>query len=129
MPKSTPINYLKDFDDLTFLRNRTPKTTDAEAAPAFKTLSDYRDGGLFIGHFAGKSEWERHRQGDEIVQVIEGSTTLVLLQDGSEHQFFLRQGQIMVIPQSTWHRFESLQGVKILTVTPQPTDHSESWPE
>jgi hypothetical protein len=41
---------------LTFLSDRTPKTTAEESADAFTLLSDYRDGGVFAGHWAGSSE-------------------------------------------------------------------------
>jgi trans-aconitate methyltransferase len=32
-------------------------------------------------------------------------------------------------PANTWHRFESPRPVKVLTVTPQPTEHSTDWPQ
>lgn len=32
-------------------------------------------------------------------------------------------GELIVIPQGTWHRFESPEPVKVVTFTPQPTDH------
>lgn len=127
MPKAKRISISDGFESLTFLKNRTPQSTGIE--DSFCTLSEYRDGGIFLAHYAGNSEWERHSKGDELVMVIEGSTTLILLLEGSEVPNTLSRGEILVVPKNTWHRFESPNGVKIMTVTPQPTDHSIENPE
>ena len=92
-------------------------------------LSEYRDGAVFIGHYAGDSKWERHSNGDEIVFVIEGETTLILLVGGKENPNTLGQGELLVVPKNTWHRFETSKAVKIMSVTPQPTDHSIERPD
>jgi hypothetical protein len=34
---------------------------------------------VFVGHWAGASEWERHPAGDEIVMVLDGQTTIHVL--------------------------------------------------
>lgn len=129
MSKATPISIKTAFTQLKFLSSRTPETTDEEAKDAFATLSEYRDGGVFIGHYAGDSQWERHSNGDEFVFVVEGQTTLILLVDGSEVTNTLKDGEFLVVPKNTWHRFETPIGVKVMTVTPQPTDHSIERPE
>jgi len=33
---------------------------------------------------------------------------------------------MIVVPQGCWHRFHSKTGVRLMTVTPQPTDHSRT---
>ncbi len=116
------------FAGLRFCATRTAASGEDELAAAFAEISAYRDGGIFIGHYAGSSAWERHRQGDEIVYVLEGATTLILLDGGAETRLDMNSGQMIVVPQGTWHRFETPDGVKILTVTPQPTDHSVELP-
>lgn len=85
-------------------------------------VSEFRDGGAFVSTFEGNSEWERHSNGDELVLAVEGRTVLVLLSDGKETQHTLNEGELIVVPKNTWHRFETT-GVKLLTLTPQPTDH------
>ncbi len=85
-------------------------------------LSEYRDGGAFVATFAGNSEWERHVNGDELVFAVEGETELILFIDGEEARNTLQEGELLIVPQNTWHRFETA-GVKIFTLTPQPTDH------
>ena len=113
---------------LTFLSDRTPETTDEESAEAFSELSSYRDGGIYVGHWAGSSEWERHPVGDEIVMIVAGATTMFFLTDDGEVSTDLAAGEIIVVPRGTWHRFETPDRVKVLSVTPQPTDHSADRP-
>ena len=114
------------LDGLEFLPDRTPTSSEAETAKAFATLSDYRDGGIFVGHYAGNSAWERHIE-DEIV-MVEGETTLFLNTDDGIESHSLGHLGMVVVPRDTWHRFETPAGVKIMTVTPQPTDHTLELP-
>jgi uncharacterized cupin superfamily protein len=124
VPRSLPAS----FDGLTFFPGRSPGVADEAMGDAFALLADYRDGGIFVGHWAGTSEWERHRVGDEIVHVVDGETTIFFLVDGEERAGPLGPGDLVVVPQGTWHRFETPVGVQVLTVTPQPTDHSIDRP-
>ena len=78
-----------------------------DSADAFKRLSTYRDRAIFVGHWAGTSEWERHTVGDEIVMVVDGSTTIFFLDGETEHPATLRAGEFVVVPRGTWHRFET----------------------
>tara|TARA_R110000787_G_scaffold253982_1_gene359300 strand:- start:188 stop:583 length:396 start_codon:yes stop_codon:yes gene_type:complete len=123
MSKSVAIAIDDEFSKVKFLENRTPETTDEEAKDAFALLSAYRDGGIYIAHYAGFSEWERHLNGDEFVQVLGGETSLILFSNNQEQRNRLSSGQILVIPKGVWHRFESANGVKVMTITPQPTEH------
>ena len=65
---------------------------------------------------------------DEIVMVLEGRTTIVFLTDDGELAAALGPNELVIVPQATWHRFETPEGVKVLSVTPQPTDHSPDLP-
>jgi mannose-6-phosphate isomerase-like protein (cupin superfamily) len=124
MTKSVAITIESELSKIKFLKDRTPQTTDAQAKGAFALLSEYRDGGVYVAHYSGFSEWEMHPKGDEFVQVLGGETTLILLKDNQEQRNDLSNGQMLVIPQGVWHRFESPNGVKVMTITPQPTEHS-----
>lgn len=128
MSKSVAITIQDKLTRVKFLKNRTPETTDEEAKDAFALLSEYRDGGIYVAHYSGFSEWERHLNGDEFVQVLGGETTLILLNKNKEQRNVLSSGQILVIPKGIWHRFESPRGVKVMTITPQPTEHSTELP-
>ena len=127
MPKVISLN--QEFKKLKFLPNRKPNISPEEVSESFSTLDNYQEGGIFIGHYAGESEWERHSVGDEIVMAVEGRTTLVMLVNNQEQEYHLNSGELIVVPQNTWHRFITKNEVKIMTVTPQPTDHSIEFPE
>jgi len=128
MPKSVAITIQDELSTVKFLKNRTPETTYEEAKDSFALLSEYRDGGIYVAHYSGFSEWERHLNGDEFVQVLDGETTLILLHENQEQRNELSSSQLLVIPKGVWHRFESPNGVKIMTITPQPTEHSSERP-
>ncbi len=112
-------------ESLTYLSNRTPEMAFSDGAGgAFALLSEYRDGAVYVGHYSGSSEWERHSNGDEIVMALAGSTTIVLRIDSTDEKIDLKANELLVVPRNTWHRFEGSLDLKVMTVTPQPTDHS-----
>lgn len=117
------IDLKAEFDRMTMLRNRTPMSTAAEREGAFGQLAPYRDGALFSAKFSGRSAWERHPNGDEIVQVVDGSATLHLITEAGRETVSLRAGTLVVVPCNAWHQFEAPDGVCVLTATPQPTEH------
>jgi quercetin dioxygenase-like cupin family protein len=125
MERPIPQSIDEAFAALSFLAERTPQSQDEEFSAR---VAPYRDGGVFVSHYAGNSEWERHPVGDEIVAVVEGATTLFLLIDGEEVAQAMGPGELVVVPQDTWHRFETPDGVKVVSVTPQPTDHQVDRP-
>ena len=53
---------------------------------------------------------------------------MFLLIDGEEVAQAMGPGELVVVPQDTWHRFETPDGVKVVSVTPQPTDHQVDRP-
>ena len=106
---------------LPVLYGRTP---DTNASAAFAVLGAFRDGKIFAGTFSGDSDWERHRQGDELVQILDGATTLTIMTEGGTQSFALRAGMLIVVPQGHWHRFQAKERVTVLTATPHPTDHA-----
>ena len=124
-----PIAVDSAIAGLSFLHDRTPETTSEESSGAFVQLSTYRDGAIFVGHWAGHSEWERHTVADEIVMVVDGETTITFLTDDGEQSQPLRAGELVVVPKGTWHRFDTPDGVKVLSVTPLPTDHRTDRPD
>lgn len=121
------IDVSEALAGLGFLANRTPADVDEAGENWVGTLSDYRDGGIYIVHWAGESEWERHGA-DEVVLVLEGSTTMTLIHGGQEHEHTLGSLQMVVVPENTWHRFVTPDAVKLMTVTPQPSDHQVNHP-
>ncbi|GJL80742.1 MAG: hypothetical protein DHS20C01_03760 [marine bacterium B5-7] len=128
MNTTRKISIVDAFAQVQFLPDRTPDMPDDISENAFAKVCDYRDGGVFIGHYAGASPWERHSQGDELVWIISGQTTLIAYIDGEERRETLSAGEMLCVPANTWHRFETAVEVKVMTVTPQPTDHSIDLP-
>ena len=115
---------------VTYLPDRTPQSGfTGEASAAFAVVSPYRDGSIYLGHYSGSSEWERHESGDEIVLVLEGTTTVVLLSAGAEQNVPLGAGELVVVPRGVWHRFESSRSLKVMSVTPTPTGHALERPD
>lgn len=106
------------------LGDRGQDTTEAEVKAAFAVLASYRDGGIFAGSFFGESPWERHRNGDELVHILEGSATLTIMTESGPQSFHMTAGMLIVVPQGHWHRFHAQDRVTVLTATPQPTDHT-----
>ena len=119
----TVVDLKAEFAKLTMLQHRTPTSTDAERERAFGRVAPYRDGAIFTAKFAGTSAWERHPQGDEIVQVVDGATTLHLITAEGRQSVTLRAGMLTIVPQNIWHQFEAPDGVCVMTATPQPTEH------
>ena len=122
---TTIIDLKAELGKLPMLRGRRPETTEAErkASGAFVTLAPYRDGNIYSAKFSGDAAWERHPNGDEIVQIVDGATTLHLMTDDGLQSHELKAGMVAVVPQNTWHRFHSPEGVSVVTATPRPTEH------
>jgi mannose-6-phosphate isomerase-like protein (cupin superfamily) len=119
----TVIDLQAELAKLTMLRDRTPQMTRAERQGSSAKLAEYRDSGIFASRFAGKGYWERHPNGDELVQIIEGAATLHLMTENGLQSLALNRGMVAVVPQGAWHRFESPDGVSLMTATPQPSEH------
>ena len=122
MPEA--VNISDAIPALPVLRNRTPETQGPEADAAFATLAETQNGGVFAGSFDGESPWERHINGDELVHVLAGETRLTILTADDRTVLEMTAGMLTVVPQRCWHKFHAPTGVTVLTLTPQPTEHS-----
>jgi len=99
-------------------------TTAREAAAAFPKLAPFNGGGVFVGRFSGRSPWERHPTGDELLHVLEGEVEVtVLTKDGPAH-VTVAAGSIFIVPRGLWHRQFPRPTVTLLNATPQPTEIS-----
>ena len=121
----TILDVNAELGKLKMLRGRTPTTKAQERQGAFAKLAEYRDGGIFTAKFAGRGPWERHQTGDELVQIVDGATTMHLMTADGPQSLILTAGMIVIVPQGTWHHFDAPNGVTLLTATPQPTEHLE----
>ena len=106
------------------VRGRDRSTAPADLEAAFARLGEVGSAGLFLGRFQGDSGWERHRRGDELVHVLDGSTVFSMETDTGIESTVMDAGSLIVVPRGRWHRFQSEHGVTVLTATPQPTEHA-----
>ena len=118
------IDVAAELGNLPILRERTANTPADAVRAAFTVLAPYRDGAVFAGSFSGDTSWERHRAGDELVQIVTGAATLTVITDDGPQSVDLRAGMLIVVPQGRWHRFHVPDQVTVLSVTPQPTEHT-----
>jgi quercetin dioxygenase-like cupin family protein len=122
---ATILDLKGTLGKMPMMQGRRPQSTEVErkASGGFVTLAPYRDGNIFSAKFSGDAAWERHPNGDEFVQVVEGATTLYLMTDDGLETHALKAGMVAIVPQNTWHRFHAPDGVALITATPKPTEH------
>ena len=121
----TILDLKAEFAKLSLLRGRRPETTEAErkASGGFATLAPFRDGNVYSAKFSGDGAWERHPNGDELVQILEGAATMHIITESGPTSYPVSAGMLVIVPQGTWHRFYSPDGVSLMTATPKPTEH------
>jgi mannose-6-phosphate isomerase-like protein (cupin superfamily) len=119
------LDLKTELGKMPMMKGRRPESTEAErkATGAFVTLAPYRDGNIYSAKFSGDAAWERHPNGDELVQIVDGSCTMYLMTENGLEAHEVGAGTTVVVPQNTWHRFHAPDGVSIVTATPRPTEH------
>lgn len=122
--KPTAIDISAALAPLSPFTGRTPEPAEADLEPVFAELAVYEDGGVYAGTFTGESAWERHMNGDELVQILKGATQVTILTDDHETVLDMTAGMLTIVPRGCWHKFTSASGVTVMTKTPSPTDHS-----
>ena len=110
----TILDLNAEFAKLKMLRGRTPETPEADRAGAFARLAPYRDSAINVAKFSGEGPWERHPNGDEIVQIVDGAVTFHIMTDDGPQSHALKAGMVVIVPQGAWHRFEAPDGVSLM---------------
>ena len=88
----TILDLNAEMAKLKMLRGRTPETPEADRKGAFARLAPYRDSAINVAKFSGEGPWERHINGDEIVQVVDGAATLHVMFDEGPNPLRSRRG-------------------------------------
>jgi mannose-6-phosphate isomerase-like protein (cupin superfamily) len=123
------ISTHKAIAGLKYLPDRTPEMGhSAEAEAAFAELSKFRDGAIYVGYYSGSSDWEKHPVGDELVIALEGTTTLVIHEAAGDNRIELGDGDLAIVPANTWHKFEDSRRLKVMSVTPEPSEYRLEHP-
>lgn len=99
-------------------------TTSAEADAAVAEIATLSGASVSVGRFSGQSPWERHANGDELLDVLEGEAEITVLTDDGPLHRTLRAGSVFVCPRGLWHRQYSAEGITALYATPKPTQIS-----
>jgi mannose-6-phosphate isomerase-like protein (cupin superfamily) len=87
-------------------------------------LNNYSVG---LGRYTGRSPWERHLNGDELLYVLDGEVEITMLTDDDliTEQEILRTGCLFVVPQGRWHQLNAItDGISVFSASP-PEDGAE----
>ena len=115
----TIIDLKAELAKLRMLHGRTPEMTRAEREGSAARLAPYRD---VASKSAGKGSWERHPNGDEFVQIVDGEGTLHIISEDGPQSLTLSAGMLAIVPQGAWHRFDCPNGLTLITATPGPSE-------
>lgn len=63
MRRSRPVEIEKAFSGLEFFGERTLEPHASRPETFAGQIADYRNGGVFVAHWGGLGEWERHPNG------------------------------------------------------------------
>jgi quercetin dioxygenase-like cupin family protein len=92
------INLTAELAKLKTLQGLTPQTTLAEGE-GFARVAPYRGSTIFAVKSSGKTAWERHPDGEELVQIVEGTAILnIVTDDGPPQSFEVSAGMIAIVP-------------------------------
>ena len=118
----TRINLGAELTKLKRLQGLTPQTILAEGE-GFALLARYRDSSILAFKLSGKTAWERHPDGEELVQIVEGRAIIEMATgDGPSQSFEVSAGMIAIVPKGVWHRAHFLNGTTLISVTPGQTE-------
>ena len=74
---------------------------------------------LGVGRYVpGSSPWERHRNGDELLLVLDGEVAIEVLEGSRSETTALKEGSLFVVPRDRWHQLTARSPVLILYASP-----------
>jgi len=92
----TIIDLNAEMAKLKMLRGRTPETPEVDRHGSFVRLAPYRDSAINAAKFSGEGPWERHPNGDEIVQVVDGAVTFHIMTEDGPQSHALKAGMVVI---------------------------------
>lgn len=95
----------------------TPGITHEEAMNCMRVLGTFNGCLMGLVHFSGKTAWERHVRGDEILLIVDGETELTQLTAQGISRQIARKGDVVQIPAGVWHSQCTRSPVKLLFLT------------
>ena len=106
----------------------TRRTTAAQAMAAVRHITTLNQCQLGVMRFSGLTPWERHPDGDELLQVLEGEIDVTVLAERGPVHVTVPAGSAFVCPRGLWHRQLPRPRVTELYATPAATTEI-SWKE
>jgi mannose-6-phosphate isomerase-like protein (cupin superfamily) len=102
--------------------------TSESAGPWLRMLAPFNQCTLGTVRFVGRTPWERHPDGDELLHVLQGEVEVTVLTEAGPVQATVAAGSIFVVPRGLWHRQTAVAPVTLLFAT--ATERSEhTWAE
>jgi mannose-6-phosphate isomerase-like protein (cupin superfamily) len=106
----------------------SPSTTEEEAGAAVRELALLNQCVLGLTRFSGRTPWERHPDGDELLHVLDGEVEITVLTDDGPVDVHMGTGSVFVCPRGLWHCQRSPTGATLLFATPA-RGSEVSWAE
>lgn len=97
------LNFSKEVDvnmDLHSLKNLAQ---NAESNRRGRTIASIRDTDVCVSRFSMHPKWEIHPHGQEVLVGISGELTVVVLHSDCSNTITIEAGDVVVIPENTWH--------------------------
>src|SRR5207247_361399 len=97
-------------------------------AAAVRLLASLNRCTLGVTRYSGRTPWERHPDGDELLHPLEGEVDVTVLTDGGPAHVTVRAGSVFVCPRGLWHRQLARPAVTMFFGPPEKTTEI-SWAE
>jgi PhnB protein len=106
--------------------NITANTTGEDAYAAVRNVAKIGNLTLGVMSYTGRTPWERHPDGDELLLALDGELEVTTLTDDGPVTRKLRAGEAFVCPQGLWHRQFAQKSVSMLYGTPIDTTENST---
>ncbi len=103
-----------------------PGTSGAAAEAAMRPVDMLNGSMLGLVRFSGETPWEIHRDGDELLHVLEGEVEVIVLTEDGPLREVLHAGSVFVVGKNSWHRQHARPTVALLFSTPT-AKNEHSW--
>jgi mannose-6-phosphate isomerase-like protein (cupin superfamily) len=104
---------------------RTDIANATEEPPSPIGYFDFHGCTCGIASFVGRPPWEHH-VADELLHVLDGECHLTIRGERGDEKCTLRAGDLVIVPQRSWHSNDAPTGVTLLFMTPSEGS-SHSW--
>lgn len=118
---AAPADALGDRDRFAPKAHNVVEAAGSLAAASWRELTRFNQCQVGLFRFSGKTPWERHTGGDELLINLDGEVELTTLTDDGPVTATVPPGSLFVCPRGLWHRQVSRRAVTQLYATPSHT--------